>query len=180
LQEAASSGNRAAADALMNTIYAELRGLANHLLNHERVGHTLQPTALVHEAYARLIDQTRIEWRDRTHFFAAAAETARRVLVDHARARMARKRGSGAKPVTLDGTCLGLSAVDEGLGVLELHDLLESLAAEDQRAARIVEMRLFGAMSVEEIAAFLGISARTVDRDWKFARAWLYEALKTR
>jgi RNA polymerase sigma factor (TIGR02999 family) len=141
--------------------------------------HTLQATALVHEAYLRLVDQRRVEWRNRAHFFGVAAEAMRRILVDHARSRLAAKRGGGAHRVTLgDADAAVEGAPDGGLDVLALHEALERLAALDPDQARIVELRYFGGLSIEETAEATGVSPATVKREWAIARGWLRRELE--
>jgi len=153
-------------------VYPELRRIARAYMRSERAGHTLQPTALIHEAWMRLTDQTRVTWRDRAHFFGVAASMMRRVLVDHARQRLAGKRGAGQTPLALDWI-----DVDDGgekmSEVLAVHEALERLTLIDPRQTRIVEMRYFAGMDVDETAAALDISPRTVDREWSVAKAWL-------
>ena len=165
----------AAPDRLSPIIYDELRRLAASYLRRERPGHTLQPTALVHEAYVRLLDQRKVDWSNRAQFLGLAAVMMRRILVNHARDRVAWKRGGGAEhvPLTLAGE--GIGAVDVDL--LDLHEALERLSETDPRKGRIVELKFFGGLTTEEIGATLGISAATVERDWKFARAWLHDAI---
>ncbi len=172
---AMSAGDRRAADELLPLIYAELRALAALRLANERADHTLQPTALVHEAYLKLIDQTRVQWRDRRHFMAVASEVIRRILVDHARTKKAAKRGGGSKRVDLEA--LQHPAVaDADFEAIDLA--LKELAVLDERQARVVELRYFGGLEVSEVAELLGISERTVAGDWKVARAWLQRRLK--
>ncbi len=171
----ARGGQRAALDAVVPLVYDALRRMARRQLSRERPGHTLAPTALAHEAYARLVGLERIEWRDRAHFFAAAAGAMRRVLVDYAVARKARKRGGGAAAVTID---TGLLAVDGHLDdVVAVHEALARLEREHGSAARIVECRLFAGMTIDETAAALDISPATVKRHWEVARAWLIRDL---
>lgn len=162
---------------LLPLIYEELRRLAASYLRRERPDHTLQPTALVHEAYLRLIDQRHIDWSNRPQFMALAAVMMRRILVNHARDRIAEKRGGRAErvPLTVAGDRLGTS----DLYVLELNEALARLSGHDPRKARIVELKFFAGLSTGEVAEALGISTATVERDWKFARAWLQAALST-
>lgn len=161
---------------LLELLYAELRGAAGRLMAREREAHTLQPTALVHEAWLRLVDQDRIAWTDRAHFYGIAARCMRQVLVDHARARAADKRGGGWAQVTLDE---GLLAGERReLELLGLDEALSRLAELDPRAAQVVERRVFGGMTIEEIAADLGVSPRTIDGDWATARLWLARELE--
>lgn len=165
------------AEVLLPAVYDSLRALAQSRLNRERAGHTLQATELVHEAYERLADQSRVNWRGRAHFLAVAAQVMRRLLVDHARRRDRKKRGGGGQRVTLTGIA---TSADSELNLDELIDLdhaLEKLAALDERNARVVELRYFGGMTEEEIAIVLQISERTVRNDWAFARAWLRREL---
>jgi RNA polymerase sigma-70 factor (ECF subfamily) len=168
-------GDPAAAQKLMPLVYDELRALAAKHLRGERPNHTLQPTALVHEAYLRLIDQTRVHWQGRTHFFAIGAQIIRRILVDHARQRKRRKRGGGAARVTLDDAVALAPQRDEE--ILALDEALEKLAKLDPRQAQVVEMRFFGGLSVKEVAEQLKVSTRTVEGDWTMARAWLLREL---
>jgi RNA polymerase sigma factor (TIGR02999 family) len=160
---------------LIELVYAELRVTADALMRAERVNHTLQPTALVHEAYLRLVHQDQIEWTGRAHFLGIAARCMRQILVDHARRKNAAKRGGGEAMVTLHEDLL--SAANEELELLELDDALEKLGKLDERAARVAEMRLFAGMTVEETAKALSVSARTVDGDWVTARLWLRREL---
>lgn len=162
-------------DRLLPIVYAELRRLAASYLRRERPGHTLQPTALVHEAYVRLIDQQQMDWSNRAQFMGMAAVMMRRILVNHARDRGAEKRGGGAEhvPLTLAGEGIGAFAVN----LLDLHDALNDLGESDPRKAQIVELKFFGGMTTAEIAEALGVSVATVERDWKFARAWLYRVV---
>lgn len=157
----------------MPQVYDELRRIAAHLLRREPAGHTLQPTALVHEAYLRMIDQTRVDWQNRAHFFAIASQMLRRVLVDHARAKHRAKRGSGRVVLSLQEVPVPARDVD----VVALDEALTELARIDPQQARIVELRYFTGVSIEETAATLGVSPATVKRDWTVARAWLYRRL---
>jgi RNA polymerase sigma factor (TIGR02999 family) len=162
---------------LLPLVYDALRGRARSQLRRERADHTLQATELVHEAYERLADQTRVNWRGRTHFFAVAAQVMRRLLVDHARQRGRQKRGGGAQRVTLGGVA-DPAGPDLGLEeLLSLDRALKKLADLDEREARVVELRYFGGLTAEEIASLLGVSERTVRNDWAFARAWLKREL---
>jgi RNA polymerase sigma-70 factor, ECF subfamily len=159
----------------MPLVHQELHQIAARCMRHERAGHSLQATALVNEAYIRLIDAQQVHWQDRTHFFAISARLMRRVLVDHARARLHQKRGAGAKQVTLVD---GLGGSDERPhDVIALDDALAALGKLDERKARVVELRYFGGLSVEETAQVLGVSGGTVMREWKLARAWLIREL---
>ncbi len=170
-------GDRSALDRLMPLVYAELHNVARRQLGYEQPGHTLQPTALVHETYLRLVDQERMDWRNRTQFFAIAAQMIRRILVDHARRRRTSKRGGGAERVELDTQAVasGLDTVD----VLALDDAMEALAVLDAQQAKVIELRFYTGLSIEETAAALGISPATVNRDWVTAKAWLYRKLKS-
>ena len=173
-----SSGERSAADRLIPAVYDELHRQAARALRREGDEHTLQATALVHEAYLRLVDQRRVEWRNRAHFFGIAAEVMRRVLVDHARARLAAKRGGGMQRLTLD-EAVEVSSGGGDADVLALHDALERLALLDADQARLVELRYFGGLNIEETADTLGVSPATVKREWALARAWLRRELST-
>jgi RNA polymerase sigma-70 factor (ECF subfamily) len=170
-----SDAGTSSPDRMMALVYAELRRLAASYLRRERPDHTLQPTALVHEAFMRLLDQRQIDWSNRAQFMGLAAVMMRRILVNHARDRVAGKRGGGAEhvPLTLAGEGIGAAEVN----LLDLHDALDGLAEVDQRKAQIVELKFFGGLTTEEIAGTLQVSAATVERDWKFARAWLYRAV---
>jgi RNA polymerase sigma factor (TIGR02999 family) len=170
-----------AADAsrrLFELVYDELRRLAGGLMRHERADHTLQPTALVHEAFMRLADATGIEWQGRAHFMGVAARAMRQILVDHARRRAAEKRGGGLQRVTLTGQ--EPVAPHDAVEILELDELLERFAALDPRAARVVELRVFGGLTVQGAAHLLEVSPRTVDGDWAVARMWLSRELGAR
>ena len=165
----------AALDRLLPLIYGELRRQARLQLRHERSGHTLQPTALVHEAFLRLVGQSRAQWQNREQFFAVAAQTMRRVLVDHARAHAAAKRGDGRTLISLDDAPEPAAPPD--VDVLVLDQTLDRLAAIDPRQARVVELRYFAGLSAPETAAALEVSLATVNRDWAMARAWLFREL---
>lgn len=178
LLQAWSEGNVAARDLLMPLVYDELRRRASAYLRRERPGHTLQPTALVHEAYLRLVDQRRVAWRNRAQFFGVAAEMMRRVLVDHARANKAAKRSGMLSRVTLDPDVAFTQPVD--IDVLDLDAALARLAAFDARKSRIAELRFFGGLSLKEAGEVMNISLATVERDWQVARAWLFDALSSR
>lgn len=169
-----SNGEGGARDRLIDAVYPELRLLARRYLRGERTEHSLSPTALVHEAYLKLIDQRRVQWQNRSHFFAIAANVMRRILVDHARAHGAAKRGAGMQAPLQDVT-LGRDPYDVDL--LALDAALERLAAIDERQSRLVELRFFGGLTIEEVAAALDVSPITVKRDWALARAWLYREL---
>ena len=166
-----SDGDQAALDELVPLVYSELRRLAGRYLRHERSGHTLQPTALVNEAYLRLVDQRKSRWQNRAQFFGVAAQLMRRILVDHARNRYALKRGGAQLTVSLSQA--DRIADRPEVDLLMLHDALNELAAVDEQQSRIVELRYFGGLTIEETAEVLGISHATVERDWKMARAWL-------
>jgi len=170
-----SGGDPGAVDRLLPLVYDELRAVARRELRRERSDHTLQPTALVHEAYLKLARLDRLEWRDRAHFFGAAAGTMRRVLVSHARRKRAEKRGGGAKAVPLENVVL--AARERPEDVLALDEALARLADLDSRQAQVVECRFFAGMSVPETAEALGVSPATVKRDWTAARAWLNREL---
>jgi RNA polymerase sigma factor (TIGR02999 family) len=171
----AARGERGALDQLLPAIYEELRHLARQLMAAERHDHTLQSTALVHEAYLRLIDQRNIRPEDRNHFFAAAATTIRRILVDHARAHSAAKRGQGWERMSIES----IEPEDESrpLDLLALEDALEKLSRLSERAGKVVTMRYFGGLTVDQIAQALNVSARTIADDWTMARAWLRREL---
>lgn len=174
LLRAWSGGDSKALDKLTPIVYDELRRLARHYLRGERPDHSLQTTALVHEAYLRLVDHTRMEWQDRAHFFAVSARVMRRILVDHARRRNA-KRGRGLRRVALEeATMVG---GERPTDLAALDDALTSLAERDPRKAQVVEMRFFGGLSVDESAEVLGVSSVTVMREWRTAKAWLYREL---
>jgi RNA polymerase sigma factor (TIGR02999 family) len=171
-----SDGDHQALDRLMPLVYEELRRVAHRRLAGERTGHTLQTTALVHEAYGRLAEAD-LPWQDRAHFFALAARTMRRILVDYARSRLAEKRGGGAQAVPLDQLTVELSAGGEDAEILALHEALEALERQDPRKAQVIEAHIFGGLTYEETAAALGISPATVDRDLRLAKAWLAREL---
>jgi RNA polymerase sigma factor (TIGR02999 family) len=170
-----SGGRTEASEQLVPLVYDELRRIASRYMQRERCQHTLQPTALVHEAYIKLVDQSQADWKDRVHFFAMAAQMMRHILVDYARRVRAEKRGGACKQVTLE----------EGLAYTETHsttmlavdEALDRLAQLDQRQCRIVELRYFVGLSVEETAEVLQVSTRTVKREWRLAKAWLYAEL---
>jgi RNA polymerase sigma factor (TIGR02999 family) len=171
-------GDESALDELLPLVYDELRRLARQYMRRERPGNTLQTSALVNEAYLRLIDQRDVRWQNRAHFYGIAAQLMRRILVDHARKRSYQKRGGGAHRVTLEE---GLIVSDERAGdIVALDDALNSLAAVDQRQSRIVELRFFAGLSIEETAEVLAVSPGTVMRDWTFAKAWLRRAILSR
>jgi len=176
LLERWGGGDAGALDELMPLVHAELRRLAASYLRRERPGHTLQPTALVNEAYLKLVDQRQARFSGRAHFFGVAAQLMRRILVDHARSRQAQKRGGSKFAVTL-GHADELAAAPD-TDILAVHDALERLSAIDPQQARIVELRFFGGLSIEEAAEVLGVGHATVERDWKMARAWLRRELE--
>jgi RNA polymerase sigma factor (TIGR02999 family) len=171
-------GDPGALDALMPRVYEELRTLAHRHLANERHRHTLLTTDLVHEVYLKLVDGSRVQVRDKQHFFALASRAMRQVLIDHARSRLAAKRGGGGVPVTLDE---GLAvSPDQTVALLDLDEALRRLEAESERRCRVVEYRFFGGLSLEEIAESLGVSLATVKREWTVARAWLNRELSAR
>lgn len=159
----------------MPLVYKELHRLAHQHMRREHLGHTLQTTALVNEVYFRLVDQKHVHWENRAHFFAISAQLRRRILVDHARSHQYAKRGGGAHKVSLDE--VAVVAQEQAADLIALDDALLSLAAIDERKSRIVELRFFGGLSVEETATALEISVRTVMREWSMAKAWLYRAI---
>ena len=167
-------GDTGASEALARVVYDELHRLASHLLRRERAEHTLQPTALVHDAYLRLVGQRDTQWQGRSHFFGIAAQAMRRLLVDHARHRSARKRDGGER-VTLDEGLLEVPG--RSLELLALDDALVKLAEQHPRAARVVELRFFAGLDIEPAAEALGVSRATANRDWMFARAFLQREL---
>ena len=171
------AGDRSAGDMLLPAVYAELRRLATRAMRREATGHTLEATALVHEAYLRLVDQRRVEWRNRAHFFGIAAQLMRRILVDHARARLAAKRGGSARLITLNEADAAAPDAAGPIDVLALHDALDRLAALDPDQARLVELRYFAGLNIDETAEALGIAPATVKREWAIARAWLRREL---
>ena len=166
-----SHGDRAALQGLVPVVYGELRRIAGRYLRRERLDHTLQPTALVHEAYLKLIDQQRAQWQNRAQFFGVAAQVMRRILVDHARTHAAAKRGGGVRPVTLVDAAGALPA--RGIDVLALDDALARLTALYPEQGRLVELRFFGGLTIEETGEVLEVSPATVKRQWAVARAWL-------
>ena len=165
-------GDSEALPKLIPLVYKELRRLAAHFLRDERVGHTLQPTALVHEAYLRMVDQTQANWQNRTQFMAIAAQVMRRILVDYARQRVAAKRGGGVVPAALE-VSEAAGGFEQSEEMLAVDEALARLQELDPQQAKVVEMRYFGGLSVEETAEALAISPRTVKRDWAMAKAWL-------
>ena len=171
-------GDKAALERLMPLVYTELRRLASNYLRRERVGHTLEPTALVNEAYLKLIDQKNAKWQNRAQFFGISAQLMRRILVDHARQRQAVKRG-GSDQQRLSITSAQAALVNQPeIDLLALNEALDELARMDPQQSRIVELKFFGGLSIEETAEVLDISHATVERDWKSARAWLRQQLE--
>ena len=171
-----SGGDRSAGEQLLQAVYGELHHQARRAMRLEPAHATLQATAVVHEAYLRLVDQRRVQWRNRAHFFGVSAQLMRRILVDHARARLADKRGGGQAHVTLsDG--VNAPAAEDAMEVVALHEALERLAAMDPDQARIVELRYFGGLTIEETAEATGVSPTTVKAEWAIARAWLRREL---
>ena len=171
-------GDQSALDRLVPLVHDELHRLAHRCMRREQAGHTLQTTALVDEAYLRLVDADNVRWEDRTHFFAIAATVMRRILVDFARARRAKKREAILLKAPVDLERLQVAAPQPDADIVALDDALQSLAVFDARAARVVELRYFGGLSIEETAEVLGVSPRTVKRDWAAARAWLMGELQ--
>jgi RNA polymerase sigma factor (TIGR02999 family) len=171
----ASNGNQPALDALLPLVYNELRRLADHYLRQERPDHTLQATALVHEAYLRLVDQTNISWQNRAHFFSVAAQVMRHILVDHARKVHTEKRGGGEHKLSLDEAVSFFQERDVNL--VALDEALNELAQLDAQQSRIVELRFFGGLTIEEIAEVLKITPGTVRYNWRMAKAWLHRAM---
>ena len=174
LVQAVAAGDRLAADQLMAEMYGQLRTLARRYLDRERPGHTLQPTALVNEVYLKLVDQTEVDWKGRTHFFALGAQVMRRVLVDHARRKGRAKRGGGLQRAAVD---VSLISARSAADVLAVHEAIQDLGKLDPRQARIVELRFFGGLSVAEVAEVLGLAQRTVEAEWTMIRAWLRRRL---
>jgi RNA polymerase sigma factor (TIGR02999 family) len=172
------AGDREASDALLTLVYEELRRLAHYHLRNERPSHTLQSTALVHEAYVRMIGQDLPQWEGRTHFFAIAAQLMRQILVDYARRHRASKRGSGNCTLALDDALTVAERKD--VDVLALDDALKALAEIDPRQSRVVELRFFAGLSLEETSQAMGIATATVQRDWTAARAWLHREISRR
>jgi RNA polymerase sigma factor (TIGR02999 family) len=169
-----TDGSTHALDELLPLIYDELRVLANKYLRRERSDHTLQPTALVHEAYMRLIDQSQVRWQNRAHFFGVAAQMMRRILVDHARRHKSEKRGGEFEKMQIEEEILVVSTNEKSLELLALDEALENLAKIDPQKSKIVELRYFGGLSVEETAEVMGVSPVTIKRQWRMAKAWLY------
>lgn len=171
------AGDRSAGERLVPAVYAELRRQAARAMRREASGHTLETTALVHEAYLRLVDQRRVEWRNRAHFFGIAAQVMRRILVDHARARHTDKRGGGMPLLNLDEADAAATPPIGPIDLLALHDALDRLAVLDPEQARLVELRYFTGLNIEETAQALGVAPATVKREWAIARAWLRREL---
>jgi RNA polymerase sigma factor (TIGR02999 family) len=171
-----SAGEASALDKLIPLVYAELRRLAHRYMRGQPLDHTLETAALINEAYLRLIDSSRVRWQDRAHFLAVAAQAMRRILVDYARARGAQRRGGDCRRMSLESTATLYAARRTDL--VELDEALSRLAVKYSRKARVIELRFFGGLSVQETAAALGVSEDTVMRDWKLARVWLYHAMK--
>ena len=165
------NGNQAALDRLMPVVYTELRQLAHRYMRRERPGHTMQTTALIHEAYLRLVDQNQVRWQHQAHFFGIAARLMRQILIEHARSRTRAKRGGGVGTISLDEAAIVSQA--RATELLALDDALERLATMDPRKSQVVELRFFGGLSVEEAAQVLNIAPNTVLRDWRMAKAWL-------
>lgn len=175
LLKQAQTGNKGALDQLLPLVYDELRKLASYQLRRERINHTLQPTALVHEAYLRLVNQREVDWRDRAQFFGLAAQMMRRILVNHALAHKTEKRGGLEQLISLDEAISFASQREVDLVLLD--EALTRLAVLDPAQCRIVELRFFGGLTVEEVAEISGISTATVKREWRAAKAWLYEQI---
>ncbi len=175
LLAAVRDGDRSKMPQLVELVYDDLRRLAHHYMGNENPGHTLQPTALVHEAFLKLIDQTKVDWRGRSHFFAVGAQAMRRILVNHAKGRGRLKRGGGQRQIPLD-EALTIS-LDDDADVIAVDEALEKLAAVDEQQAKIVELRFFGGLTIDETAEALGLSKRTVEREWTACRAWLRREL---
>ena len=169
-------GDRQALDELMPVVYHELQGLAKRYIARERPGHTLQSTALVHEAYLKLVGQKDVQWQNRAHFFGVAAQLMRRLLVDHAPRRKSGKRGSGGTRITLVEGLATVEPVD--IDTIALDDALKSLERLDPRKGRLVELRFFGGLTIEETAEVMGTSAGTVKREWQFTKAWLHRHIQ--
>jgi RNA polymerase sigma factor (TIGR02999 family) len=169
-------GNHSVESRLIPLVYAEMRRIAQRYMRQERKNHTLQATALVHEAYIKLIDQHSVNWENRAQFFGIAANVMRRILVDHARTRDSQKRGGGAGEISLDEALV--YSPERSSALLELDAALDRLAAQDPRQAKIIEMRFFTGLSVEEVAEVLGVSPKTIKRDWSMAKAWLHRELR--
>ncbi|MBX7170350.1 MAG: sigma-70 family RNA polymerase sigma factor [Pyrinomonadaceae bacterium] len=172
-----NEGSNEALDELMPLVFRELQRIAHRYLQRERESHTLQTTALVNEAFLKLIDQSRTNWQNRAHFFGVAAQAMRRILVDHARNQMAEKRGAGAEKISIDAGLIDISD-EKATNLIELDAALKKLAELEPTRSRLVELRYFGGLSVAETAEVLGISEATVVRQWRVARAWLYQEIQ--
>ncbi len=172
-----AGGNRSAVDELMPLVYQELKRIAGGQLRNERPGHTLQATALVNEAYMKLVDQRSVSWQNRAHFFGVAAQLMRRILMDYAKAKHREKRGGGVRHATLDEALV--VSEDRASDLVVIDEALTRLEALDARQAKVVELRFFGGLSVEETAEAMGISTPTVKREWAMAKAWLYRVLSS-
>ncbi len=170
-----TAGDRRALDQMLPIVYDELHRLATGYLAHERPDHTLQPTALVHEAFLRLINQREVDWRNRAHFLGVAAGLMRRILVNHARDRSAEKRGGAQERVSL--SLVDTPSEEPDVDLIALEEALERLTALDERKAKVVELRFYGGLKTDEVAEVLRVSRATVEREWSFARAWLFDAL---
>jgi RNA polymerase sigma factor (TIGR02999 family) len=170
-------GDNQALEELMPLVYQELHRLADYYLRRERQGHTLQATALINEAYMKIIDQHSVNWQNRAHFFGVAAQMMRRILVDHARSHLYAKRGGGAQKLTID-EAIGVPQQERDLELVALDDALNRLAEIDPQQCRIIELRFFGGLTIEETAEVLGISPATVKREWNWAKTWLYNEIK--
>lgn len=169
------NGKKESLDEMLPLVYDELHLLAERYLRRERPNHTLQPTALINEAYLRLIDQHRVDWRNRSQFIGVAAQMMRRILVNHAELYLASKRGGGVQKITLDESLIFFEK--QNLDILDLNEALKKLAERDEQKCKIVEMRFFGGLTIEETAEALGKSHATIEREWAFAKAWLYREL---
>ncbi|MEQ1764150.1 MAG: sigma-70 family RNA polymerase sigma factor [Pyrinomonadaceae bacterium] len=176
LLQSSSEGNRGALDELLPLVYDELRRQAHRFLRRERRNHTLQTTALIHEAYLNLVEQNRVRWQNREHFFAISANLMRHILVNHANARHRKKRGGSAEDLELDDSIL-IPSKSKDFDLLALDEALDRLAERDKQQAEIVELRYFGGLTIEETARVIGISPATIKRDWKLTKAWLYREL---
>jgi len=172
-----SSGDQAALEKLLPLVYGELRRLASAYLRRERSNHTLQSTALVHEAFMRMVHQQDVQWKNRAHFFAIAAQMIRRILVDYARSQHAEKRGAGAVKLALDEAMAVPQSSGTDVDLLGLNDALDKLAQMDERQSRIVELRFFAGLSIEETAEVMGLSPASIKREWQTARAWLFREM---
>lgn len=173
-----SEGKERAADRLLPLVYNELRGIAGTYMRRERSDHTLQPTSLVHEAYVKLVDQDQIDWKGKTHFLAVSANAMRRILVDHARTKMRKKRGGDKKKVGIEVAEWSVLDPQDEDHVLAVDEALEMLETLDERQARIVEMRFFTGMTVKEVAEAMGVSKRTIEAEWTMIKAWLKKEIK--